>query len=348
VLAILRGEERIAAGVSGVPLREDDVLIAQGSLESIVRLRNEQGVALLPDIKLRVAELSSNESVVMEGLIPLGSALVGRTLRSLDFRRGYGAFVLAIRRLGTTIREKIAHVALHPADTLLMLVPTDGLTALHESRDLILLSEHELELRRGRFWWLILVLLPAAVLLAALGVMDIAVGAMLATVLLLLARSITPQEAYRSIEWPVLFLIAAFIPVGRAIVDTGTAGFLASGLVAAANLLRPELAPYLALSLTYLATSLLTQMISNNAAAIIVAPLAFTLASDLGVDARPFLVAVAFAASAEFMTPMGYQTNMMVYGPGGYRFLDYTRFGAPLNLSFWLLSTLLIPLLWPF
>ena len=152
------------------------------------------------------------------------------------------------------------------------------------------------------------------------------------------------------LEWPGLKeqAIAAFVPVGLAIINTGTATFLARTLLRVGEIVPPEIAPWLVLSLVYLATSVLTQMISNNAAAIIIAPVAITVADVLGVDSRPFIVAVCFAASAEFMTPMGYQTNLMVYGPGGYRFVDYLRFGAPLNLVFWILATLLIPRLWPF
>ena len=144
---------------------------------------------------------------------------------------------------------------------------------------------------------------------------------------------------------PVRYKLPSVI---TAFVSTGTADYVAGGILAVTSWASPELAPYVALATVYLVTSTLTQMVSNNAAAIIVAPIALALGPSLGVDSRPFLFAVCFAASAEFMTPMGYQTNLMVYGAGGYRFLDYTRFGAPLNLLFWLLATLLIPVFWSF
>ena len=201
---------------------------------------------------------------------------------------------------------------------------------------------------RGRFWWLVLVLLPLAILLAALGLMQIAAAAAVAVVILLLTGALTPPESYRSINWSVIFLIAAFVPVGSAFLSTGTADFLASGLLWVAQSVPPEAAPWVSVALIYLGTSLLTQMVSNAAAAIIVTPIAISLATNLGVDPRPLVVAICFAASAEFMTPMGYQTNLMVYGPGAYRFLDYTKFGAPLNLLFWALAVALIPRIWPF
>jgi di/tricarboxylate transporter len=256
--------------------------------------------------------------------------------------------VLAIRRPGSTLRSKIGHVRLHVADSLLMLVPEDRLNELRTSEDLIIVSELNVSLRRERFWWLPFALLPAAIALAALGVVDIGLGAPIAAIALLVFGVLTPQQAYRSVDWTVLFLIAAFIPIGQAVVTTGTAELLASGLISIAGQFPPAAMPYVVLALLYLGTSLLTEVISNTAAAVILVPIALSLGPELGVDSRPFVVAVCFAASAAFMTPMGYQTNLMVYGPGGYRFVDYPRFGLPLNLLFWVLATALIPRFWQF
>lgn len=348
VLAILRGGKRHIQQAGTLELRAEDILIVQGGMEDLMRLRSEEKLALLPDIKLSDAELSSGGLVMAEAIVPPTSPVIGRNLKQIDFRQRFGGFVLAIRRVGGTLREKIAQARLQALDSLLMLVPTTRLEELRRSEDLALVSELEVSYRRHRRWWWVLVLLPAVVLMAAVGVLDIAVGAGLAMVLLLMAKVTTPQQAYRSIEWSVIFLIAAFVPVGQAIINTGTAQFLADSLLRVGGLFDPDWAPWVVLSAVYLVTSLMTQMVSNNAAAIIIAPVALTLGSSLGVDSRPFVIAVCFAASAEFMTPMGYQTNLMVYGPGGYRFGDYTRFGAPLNLLFWVLATLLIPRIWPF
>jgi di/tricarboxylate transporter len=329
-------------------LRPGDVLIVQASVEDLMRLRKDQSLALLPDIKLTDEELSSGGLVMAEALVPPMSAMIGKSLQDVGFRHRFGGFVLAIRRLEKTVLEKIAHARLHALDSLLMLIPEDRLEKLRGSDDLIVVSELGHRFRRRRRWWLVLFLLPAVVLVATFGWLDIEVAAVLAVIALLLSGAVTPQNAYRSINWSVLFLIASFVPVGLAIINSGTASFLADRLLSVSRFVSPEVAPYVMLSLIYLLTSLLTQMISNNAAAIIVAPIALSLAGALGVDPRPFVVAVCFAASAEFMTPMGYQTNLMVYGPGGYRFTDYIRFGAPLNLLFWVLATLMIPRIWPF
>lgn len=342
------GEERHLVDVGRIRLQADDHLIVQGTVDDILRLRKDQGVSLLPDVKLDDKELSADGQVMAEAWVTHNSRMIDRTLKGLDFHNEYGGFVLAIRRVGAMLREKVAHVKLRYTDSLLVLIPRTKLDKLRASGDLLVLSEQDVALRRGRLWWLIFLVLPGVIVLAATGAMKISAGVLVGSVLLLLLGVLKPQEAYRSIDWSVIFLIAAFVPVGQAFVSTGTADFIAAGILSVTSWASPELAPYVALSTIYLTTSVLTQMVSNNAAAIIVAPIALALGPSLGVDSRPFLFAVCYAASAEFMTPMGYQTNLMVYGAGGYRFLDYTRFGAPLNLLFWILATLLIPVFWPF
>ncbi len=349
VLELLRkGEKRHVEDVGRVPLQPGDHIIVQGSVDNLLRLRKEMGVSLLPDVKLDDKELSADGQVMVEAWITRNSHMVGRTLKSLDFHRHYGGFVLAIRRVGATLREKVARVTLRYSDSLLVLIPRKRLEQLRRSEDLLILTELDHSLRRGRAWWLVFLVLPTVILLAATGVLKISAGALVGAVVLLMAGALKPGEAYRSVDWSVIFLIAAFVPIGYAFVDTGTAAFIASGLLKVTSMAPPAMAPYVALATVYLTTSLLTQLVSNNAAAVIVAPIALAMGPSLGVDPRPFVLAVCFAASAEFMTPMGYQTNLMVYGAGGYRFLDYTRFGAPLNLLFWLLATLLIPVFWSF
>lgn len=348
VLAILRDKRRIVENIRNIPLLPGDTMMVRGVVDNIMRLREEQGVSLLSDIKLSDEVLATNEQVLTEGLVTQTSRLINKTLRDLDFRRHYGAFVLAVRRHGSTLRKKIAHTPLQAADTLLMLAPKERLNELRRSDDMIIISEAEYKLHRGRFWWAVIAILPLLMILVSTGLIDILRGSLLAVVILLLIRAVDIREAYRSVEWSVLLLIAAFVPVGYAMQTTGTAQFIASGILAFTNYWPADLVPLVALALLYLATSLLTEVVSNNATALIVAPIAISLAAALGVDARPLLIAVAFASSAAFMTPMSYQTNMMVYGPGSYRFRDYLRFGVFLNMGFWLLGSYLIPRLWPF
>jgi di/tricarboxylate transporter len=334
--------------VGTLSFRPGDHLVVQGELEDILRLRREQGLALLPDIEPGDERLAEGGQLLVEAWIAPGSRMVGRTLRQLDFHHHYGAFVLAVRRIGETLRTRLGDVALRVADALLILVPQSRIEDLEVEGDLKVLTEHDVHLRRRPRWWLVLVVLPLVIGAAALGWMDIAAAALVGAVVLLLFRVVTPQEAYRSMNWQVLFMIAAFVPVGHAFQVTGTADFLARGLLAASGWAPDHLAPYLLLALLYLATSILTQIASNNAAAVVLAPVALSLGTSLGVDPRPFVIAVCFAASAAFMTPMGYQTNLMVYSAGGYRFSDYARFGGPLTVLTWLLASVLIPIIWPF
>lgn len=345
---VRRGSEIHLEDVGTVSLQVNDHLVVQGSLDDILRLSRDRNLSLLSEAKLDDSQLAAGDQVLVEAWIAPGSQMVGRTLRQLDFHHHYGAFVLAVRRVGGELGERVGDIVLRLADALLVLAPRERLDRLEESGDLMILSERDVHLRRGPFWWLVLVVLPAVVVVAALGWVGIAAAALIGAVVLLLVGVMTPEEAYRAVNWPVLFMIAAFVPVGHAFQTTGTADFLARALLTTSSWAPSGLAPYVVLALLYLVTSGLTQIATNNAAAIVVAPIALSLGPALGVDPRPFVIAVCFAASAAFLSPMGYQTNLMVYAPGEYRFSDYLRFGAGLSVLTWILAVVLIPVLWPF
>ncbi len=348
ILAVLRGERWRRSGLRGLELEAGDLLMVRGSADSLVRLSSKEGVELLPEIALREDEIASGGQVMVEALVTRNSRMIGKTPKEVRFRRRLGGFVLAVGRQGQQRKVRLSETRLRFSDTLLILLPVERLDNLRSSEDLLVLSEVDFELKRRRLWWLPLIALPAVITLAATGVLQIAAGALLGAILVLMAGLLTSQEAYRSVDWSVLFLIAAFVPVGNAIVETGTASFIASGLSSAAGFFPVEWAPYASVALLYLVTSVMTETVSNSASAIILTPVAIGMSENLGVDARPFLMAICFAASASFMTPMGYQTNLMVYSPGGYKFSDYLRLGGPLNLLFWVLASILIPLFWPF
>ncbi len=179
--------------------------------------------------------------------------------------------------------------------------------------------------------------------MAALGLAPIVVSATAGAVAMVILGCLTPEEAHRAIDWPVIFLLAGVLSLGLALERTGGARLLSEGLIFGVG----GMGPVILIATVYLVTTLLTESMSNNAAAVLIAPIAVATAEAIGVDPRPFLVAVTFAASASFLTPVGYQTNTMIYGPGGYRFADYFRVGAPLNLALWILASLLIPYFWP-
>lgn len=348
VLTVIRGARRIAEDLRGLALEAGDVLVSRGAVDNLLRLRHELGAVLLTGVELTDEEVSGEGQVVVEALVGPGSGLVGKTLQEVDFRRAYGSFVLALRRDEATLRERLAHTPLQFADTLLLVTSRRRLADLQRNEDLILTSELDLRLHREPFWWLPVVLIPMLMVLAATEVLDLLVGVLAAVTLLLVCGVLRPRDTYRAVDWHVVVFLAAFIPVGDAMLRTGLAEILATAVLLPAGWLPEALVPWVAVSLLYLVTSLLTETLTNNATAVVLTPVALQMSAELGVDPRSFIFAICFAASASFMTPTGYQTNMMVYGPGHYRFTDYVRFGAPLNLLFWLVASFLIPWVFPF
>jgi di/tricarboxylate transporter len=348
VISVHRGVDHVTENLRHLRILPDDVLVVRGSAENLMRLSSTKGLAPLSDVRLSDASISEEGQFLVEAIVGRNSSLVGRTLEEIDFRQRVGAFVLAIRREGAILHDKIARIRLQFADDLLLVVPEERMSQLRHSEDLIITARAQVETSLGGTKWAILFILPAVVILSALGIVEILKGAMLGCIALLTVRAMRPAEAYRALDLSVLLLIAAFVPVGLAMQKTGAAAFLADGILGL-RALDPELfTPAVMLSVLYLLTSILTQTISNNATAILLAPIAVQLAVEMGVSPRPFLIAVAFSASAGLMTPYGYQTNLMVMGPGGYRFVDFMRFGAPLTILFWLISSLLIPMQWSF
>jgi len=295
-------------------------------------------------VTIRDEQISSDEIKLLEVLVPPRSNLIGRTLRSSDFARRFGTLVLAVQRRGRIVRERVADLKLEPGDTLLLQADKGDIAHLTESPDVILTNElSEMVLRRDRAL-VALFLLGGVIGLAAFNVVPILVAALIGSVGMVLTRCLTIEEAYQAIDWRVIFLLGGILPLGLALEQSGGAAWLVE------RVLSPLVGagPLIVLAVLYILTALLTETMSNNAAAVLLAPIAFSLATAMGVDPRPFLIAITFAASTSFATPVGYQTNTMIYAPGGYRFTDYIRIGGPLNLIFWGLAVLLIPLLWPF
>jgi di/tricarboxylate transporter len=344
VIEIIRGPEKISSNLREIVIEPDDILLIRGGVEDILAFREQFGLLLLTDVKLRDSDLSDAHTILAELQLAPSSSLVDSTLKEIDFRRRFGCFVLALSRPGELIRDKLARVPLRQWDTLLVFGPRARVEALYSTEDFVALGERDVKLHLSRRWWLSAATMGAVVVLAAVGVMPILKAALLGAVVLLATRSITPQQCYRAIDWKVIFLLATILPLGTAMQRTGLDAVIGGQLSA----LGAEHGPLVMLSVLYLATSLLTSFFSNNATAVLMVPIAITAAQHLQVDVKPFLMAIAYSASASFMTPMGYQTNAMVFGPGNYRFMDYVKFGAPLNLVSWLLATALIPVFWPF
>ena len=347
VLSIYRdNKELISRNIRRKKLKAGDVLFVRGSLENFLRMKEVEKVTLLTDEKLTQEELEQENNILVECLLSDQSSLIGDTLLTSNFRRRFGAFILAIRRDGTIFRKKIAHIILNAFDTLLVYGPANKLKDLAKSNDFIVLGEVGTELRKQRFWWMSIVVILGAITFAALGIMPIVKSVMVGVIILLVLGVITPQESYQSINWKVIVLIAALIPVGTVIQSSGTANWIAGSINYVTQLTPSEWQPRVLLALIYLITMILTELSSNAAAAIIMTPIALAVSQQIGLEPRTFIFAVAFAASASFITPVGYQTNLMVYGPGGYKFIDYIKVGLPLAVIFWISAILILPLIW--
>ena len=266
--------------------------------------------------------------------------------------------MLAIKRHAELLRDKVAHVKLKFSDTLLIMIPKDKIEKIRQSNDLIILEELDIHLKYERYWWLSIMVIPAIMILASFQILSITEGAILGSILLLVLRSISMEDVYEAINWPVIFLIALLIPIGTAMENTGAANFLSDyiiGLVGSWDFQIEEQIFYV-ISILYFITFITSAFISNAAVAIILCPLAILLSnyfqsldpSFLVDPTRAFLMAICFGASASFMTPIGYQTNLMVFAPGQYKFKDFMIAGFPITIIFWVVASYCIPILWPF
>ena len=343
VLEILRGERRIWTP-QDAQLTAGDILLVRGKVKSLMDLRSSTGLEIEPEFQLKDNTLEKQDLILAEALVSPRSALAGRTLASADFRWRYGAIVLALQRQGHLLREKLASVRLRFGDALLLLLRKQDLPHLQTNDNLIMLSEVDTPMRRKGKALVALAIIGAVVSVAAATGAPILVCAILGALAMVLTNCLSIEQAYRAIDWKVIFLLAGVLPLGIALERSGGAQFLADNALGRMG----QFGPIAALATIYLLTAILTEVMSNNASAVLLAPIAISTAINLGVDPKPMLMAVTFAASTSFATPVGYQTNTMVYGAGGYRFADFIRVGLPLNVIFWALAVWFIPRFWPF
>ena len=350
VYKIIRDSKNIRFNLQNIIIREGDIFLVHINVKDMLKFKDDMKVLLLTDVKMNVAELTGKNHVIVEGLVSQQSALIGKTLQEFDFRNRYGSFVLAVKRQRELLRDKIAHIRLKFSDTLLIMVPKERLEILRTSNNLIVLEELDIHLRYERYWWFSILVIPAVMLLAAFGVIPIVKAAILGAILLLVMRTLSIQDAYESISWSVIFLIASLVPMGIAIQKTNLDEVTGDLIIGIGKLIGggEGLDPVIILAVLYGVTFILSAFISNVAVAVMLTPIGIMLATILNVDPRPFLVAICFGASCSFMTPMGYQTNMMVFAPGQYRLKDFFQMGIPLTLVFWITAVYWIPRFWAF
>jgi len=343
VLEILRGSERLYPPLHET-IRAEDVLLVRGGARELMEARSGWKLEMEPEFKLKDDHLEARDLQLAEVLVAPGSPLLDRTLAGVDFLRRYNAIVLAIQVRNRTVLEKLNQVRLHLGDALLLLGPKEELARLRNDPSFLVLEQVEEPALRWKKIPVAVAVIAAVVILALLDVMPILVAAIVGCIALVVSRCLTLEEAYGAIDWKVIFLLAGVLPLGLAMEKSGAAQLIVQSTLGHVG----AFGPVAVLALLYLLTAVLTEFMSNNATAVLMAPIAITTANTLGIDPRPLLMAVCFAASTSFATPVGYQTNTMVMHPGGYRYTDFMRIGIPLNLIFWALAVYFIPKIWPF
>ncbi len=350
VLEIVRDGVAFAFDPKTTPLASGDRLVLACRPQGIAVARGVKGIDLVSELALGLEQIAAHEGSLVEAVVNPNSDLVGRSVRDLNFRQRYRMVVLALHRQGRNVREKVESLPLAAGDVLLMMGTDQAIDALQNSSDLVVFDRARTPARpKSRYIPLVLGVIAAVILGEVVDLVPIHLGALIGCVVVCASGCLSTKEAYDAIEWPVLFLIYAMLAAGLALDHTGAASWLARGIVDAVQpLASAEYRPLVVLAAIYLVTTLLTEILSNNAVAALMVPIVLGVAAELGVDPRPFIVAATFAASAAFATPIGYQTNTYVYGIGGYKFGDFVKIGVPLNLACMAVALLVIPRVWPF
>lgn len=343
VLELLRNDKAVPQPRAET-IRSNDLLIVRGDWSRISALIDKNRLQAAPDFQPMEPDGGSARAVMAEVMIAPGSALVGHTLVSPECHWHYRSAILAIHRRGDVLRSKLRDVRLRVGDVLLLRAPGNELPSLRRNPALLVLSAREHRVFMPRQALLTIAIMAAVMTVAALGWLPLVASAILGCIVLVATRCIDNNAAYESIDWRVIMLLAGVIPLGIAMQKSGLAQFIAAHLLGFVG----DFGPLAVLAAVYLLTAVLTELMSNNATAVLITPIAYSTALAMGLSPTPFLIAVLFAASTSFATPIGYQTNTMVYNAGNYRFTDFMKIGIPLNLLFWALAVFFIPRFFPF
>ncbi|MDD0824565.1 SLC13 family permease [Mannheimia sp. AT1] len=343
-IGVLRDGERLSTP-SHQALQKHDILLLRGESEDLTKAREKYGLHYVVYGRRASDDDNLNDDLmVSEMMISPTSRWIGGTIPILQQRWNKNATVLGIQRRSKVIRERLRGTAFKMGDILLLTLPKEDMETLRKDKDFIVLSSDLVKPEdnwRGKF---ALGVMALVVLAAAFGVVPIAISALLGAVAMCLAGCLTADEAYHAIDWKIILVLAGLLPLGEAMANSGAAQFIVDNTLGKAG----EFGPVVVLAVLYLLTMVLTEFMSNAGTAVLLTPIAVSTAKMLGVDASPFIIAVMFAAATSFMTPVGYQTNTMVYAAGGYKFTDFLKIGLPLNLLYWILGIILIPIFFPF
>jgi di/tricarboxylate transporter len=342
VLQVVRGAMRDISPTARTELRENDVLLVEGRREQVLKAADLEGLTLEANYKFSDPALDTDEVEMAELLVLPGSPVIGQSLKERRFRDRYGLQVLGIDRHGETIHQKLGDIRLRVGDILLVQGARDKIRAINEAAAFRVLGRIERRHVSRQQRTIAIAIFGTALLLTTFNIVPLAVAMLGGAVLVFVTRCITPEEAYQQVQWKILILIGCMLGVGTAMEVTGTAEFLAHytvDLLGASN-------PRWLLTAFFALTVLLTQPMSNQAAAAVVFPVAIQSAAQLGYNPRTFAMMIAVAASTSFLTPLE-PACLMVYGPGRYRFLDFVKAGLPLTVVIYLIAILLVPVIWP-
>jgi len=343
IFEIIRDGLRVSdVPLDQLPLQAGDTLVLKGLARDVASIR-ESG-DLLFETGQEPADSTRREVRMVEAIIGPDSPMLGKTIADLGLRRNFGVMAVALHRQGHNLLDQFATIPLEFGDTVLFEGPEANLARLREEDDFLSLNESTHKPFRTSKAAIAIGVMAGVVLLSSFEVMPIVSLALIAAVLVVLTGCLDPAEAYESIDWSILLLIVGMLGLGEALGETGAITMITDHLVAAFG----NMGPHILLASVYLLATILTEFVTNNAVAVILTPIVIALAESLGLSPRPFLVAVMFAASASFATPIGYQTNTYVFGAGGYKFADFVRIGVPLNIILFFAATWLIPYFWPF
>jgi di/tricarboxylate transporter len=344
VLSIIRDGKPLVGLHRDVIIRENDHLILEGSAQNLLSAKEALRLDIYTDREIEISDLDTDQSYIFEATLAPRSTMVGRTLNNVNFRDSFGMNTLAIYRQGDVITEHLRDVELRFGDSLLLQGPPGRVRALQTGNEFLVLEPVEIEQRRSRKAPLAAGIMLLVILLAIFTNLGIAVSMLLGSVTMVLTGCLTMDEAYESIDWRTVFLVGGMLSLGIAMENTGTTQFLADNLLG----LLGDFGPLGLLAGIYILSALITQPMSNAAAIVLIVPIAIDTALGLGVNHLTFTMAVVIGAATSFLTPVGHKANVLVFGPGGYKFADYARVGALLTVFLFIVSMIFLPVLWPF
>jgi di/tricarboxylate transporter len=335
---------RILSPLPHEVLQEDDHLLVEAHVEKIMEMRTTRGVQIKAEASGKATSITDEDVGLLEVVISPQSWIVGKTLKDLDFRSRFHVNALGVYRHGEMLHDKLGRIPIKGGDVLLVQGGRESLKRLRDERHFLVLEEVEVDGLRNDRAWRAVAIMSLVIGCAAFGLLHIAVAGTLGAVLMVMSRCITMTESYRAVDWKAVFLIAGMLPLATAMDHSGAADLMAGGVL---STLAP-FGPVGVMAGFFLCTTVLTQVMSNAAAAVLVAPISIAAAESMGLSPYPFVMAIAISASASFITPVGHPTNILVYGPGNYRFMDYLRVGGPVLALIFVITLFLVPIFWPF